>query len=78
MLFADNTDFGGTSQTVQFPAGSTAQERHCASFPIVDDATLEVDEHFIVRASREDLFSNSTATIVIQDNDGNWAARHEL
>ena len=66
----DGDDFNNTRGTVTFPSGSTAGEMICKSFRIIDDGIQEIDEHFIVTASREDLFSNSIATVVIQDNDG--------
>lgn len=66
----DNSDFDDTAGTVVFPQGSAAGDVHCMSIMIIDDNILELEEHFVVTASREDLFSNSMATVVIQDDDG--------
>lgn len=68
-VFTDSSDFITATETVLFTAESTAGETHCASFTILDDDTVEANEHFVVIASQEDLFSNSTATIIIADND---------
>ena len=66
----DEGDFASTPETLFFQAESLAGAVQCATFRIFDDTVQEGEELVTINADREDLFSDSSATIVITDNDG--------
>ncbi len=61
-----------TQQRASFAPGSGAGTIQCIHLSIIDDQIQEIEEYFIVSADRDDLFSNTAATVVIQDNDGKF------
>ena len=69
IYFTGDTDFDDTPVSLSFPAGSSVGDIQCIPITIIDDNIQEDEEFFVVTSDREDLFSDSVATIVIQDND---------
>ena len=68
-------DYTTTTQTVNFPSGSSPTAQMCIDIPIIDDNIVESNELFSVSASSS--MSNvqfapgaNTASVVIVDNDG--------
>ena len=65
-------DLDNTSKIILFSPGSAVGSSNCVSFNIIDDLTQESEEFFTITTDRNDLFNESVARIIIQDNDSRF------